>query len=65
MIIGSTRPIARFATRPDIFVIADKPLDLTVEEVERIGKADGGHNRVALMLEKRFYPVTRKAANSL
>ena len=61
MIIGSTRPIARFATRPDIFVIADKPLALTVEEVERIGKADGGHNRVALMLEKRFYPVTRKA----
>lgn len=45
----------------DIFVIADKPLALTVEEVERIGKADGGHNRVALMLEKRFYPVTRKA----
>ncbi|MFS8046013.1 Gfo/Idh/MocA family protein [Rhizobium sp. BR 314] len=44
-----------------LFVIADKPLALTVEEVERIAKADGGRNRVALMLEKRFYPVTRKA----
>jgi len=45
----------------NIFVIADKPLALTVEEVERIGRADNGRNRVALMLEKRFYPVTRKA----
>lgn len=45
----------------DIFVIADKPLALTVEEVDRIARADNGRNNVALMLEKRFYPVTRKA----
>lgn len=44
-----------------LFVIADKPLALTAEEVDRVAKADGGRNHVALMLEKRFYPVTRKA----
>lgn len=48
-----------------IFVIADKPLAISEAEVDAIAAADAGRGLVALMLEKRFYPVTRKARELL
>jgi predicted dehydrogenase len=45
----------------DIFVIADKPMALSLAEIDQLAAADGGRSRIALMLEKRFYPTTLAA----
>lgn len=45
----------------DIFVIADKPMALSLTEIDQLAVADAGRSRIALMLEKRFYPTTLAA----
>lgn len=45
----------------DIFVIADKPMALSLAEIDTIAAADAGRSRIALMLEKRFYSTTLAA----
>lgn len=59
-----TEPGLRGAVLPrlieaGVFALVDKPLATRRAELEAIATALAGRDRLALMLEKRFYPATR------
>lgn len=65
--IGAASVVTEFGARAGIvatlvargiFAIVDKPLAVTRRELEDLEAALAGRDLVALMLEKRFYPVT-------
>jgi predicted dehydrogenase len=55
---GLRAPIVAELLRRGIFVIADKPMAVTLAQLALIEETLAGRNLLTLLLEKRFYPVT-------
>lgn len=55
---GSRAPIVAELLRRGIFAIVDKPMAVTLPQLALIQKSLAGRDLLALLLEKRFYPVT-------
>jgi predicted dehydrogenase len=55
---GRRAPIVAELLRRDIFAIVDKPMAVTLPQLALIEDALAGRDLLALLLEKRFYPVT-------
>ena len=56
---GLRGPIVRALIEAGVFALVDKPLATTRVDLDAIAAALAGRDRLALMLEKRFYPTTR------